>query len=206
MRQKKPKTCLSGLNRYRVQRLILLFIACYRQGVREAEELNDEGECNDSIRDTSEPGYFGYPSEHIRKSSDHMLNILYDIATEIRYRSFLKDYEYGMGVYGQNHMSVALPVCQDFINQGMRDYFDYAEGCDMYRFKTNRGFRLTRLGEKEFRRDDVIGMAIKFCHKRQARDELKRATEGKVRDTIKADHYDTFIRSFAFVRCHGYKD
>lgn len=195
--KEKTKIIRVDLSPHRVNMLLRLFNACYRAGVEEAYLTGDEGACNEAIIQTSQPNVYGSPMRKIRNGSLHWELLLDELAMEVKALSPWREYSEAMEGLGRNFLSPALPLSQDFYNQGMTDYFQ-CPSFVMSEFRAQPRLRVTPKGLKLINYKTLASMCIGFCYERMDREEGM-----NVKGALKSFHYGVFIKRFGAYRRYG---
>lgn len=147
-----------------------LFMACYRLGVHDAAECDDEGLCREYMEYTSEPCRWAFMD---KRKSDNAIDIqlwLTSMGRDCRIYKPLMEYFRRMGRYGGNFMSVALTVCQGFYNRGMSDYLEFPDRGLLPRFdcKNNKSAYLWGCrGLRKCDTDMIVDIAQEIVGERQ---------------------------------------
>ena len=187
------------IDRDTILKMVSLLDWSYRLGVNNAHQVNDEGLCRAFIEKMSQPGLYVFITD------DHNIGVLewqLRLTKEARLTSmFGSMYQYfgRMGRFGQNYLSVFLPIAQEFYNKGVLDYCEAPYACDMARFNDARRVWWSPKGLLNVKNREYVETIQLMCFDRQRRDsaylEDNAADYKAKRVALRAQHYDWFIRS-----------
>lgn len=187
------------IDRNTILKMISLLDWSYRLGVNNAYQANDEGLCRAFIEKTSQPGMYGFITD------DYNVGVLewqLRLTKEARLTSmFGSMYQYfgRMGRFGQNYLSVFLPIAQDFYNKGVQDYCAAPYACDMARFNSARRVWWSPKGLLNVKPREYVETIQLMCFDRQRRDSAyleENAADYKAQKVaLRAQHYDWYIRA-----------
>lgn len=186
-RPKRPEKD-TALTRARAQMLLRLFMACYRRGVFEARQVNDEGLCREIIEQTSQTCVFGLVSAKVKPDPIYWQLRINEIAEEARLYQQWDKYCRSMGRYGANYLSVAMVLCQCFVNLGMKHYLESPKACDFTLFKEQGRVWWTVSGIKKAHGSRIVEAAQNMCYDRIDID----AHGGK--GALREFHYKMFLQ------------
>lgn len=146
-----------------ILRMIGLLDWCYRLGVRQARELNDEGAAREFLDTHDEAGVYGFLSEGLNVG---VLEWQLRLQKEARLTSMwgsMHQYFQRMGRYGQNYLSCFLPVAQMWHNLGVRDFIDNPRACDWAVFDGKTRVRWTKKGVINIKPREYVEMIQLQC-------------------------------------------
>lgn len=182
-----------------ILRMIGLLDWCYRLGVRQARELNDEGEAREFIDSHNEPGVYGFLSDGLNVGA---LEWQLRLQKEARLTSmFGSMYQYfkRMKLFGKNYLSCFLPVAQMWHNLGVQDYIDNPYSCDMAVFDGKTRVRWSKKGLLNIKAREYVEMIQLQCfdlQRKHAAYTTEHADDYKVRDVALPErHWQLFIRA-----------
>lgn len=186
-RPKRPDND-TAMTRQRAILLLRLFMACYKRGVTEAHQANDEGLCREVIEQTSQTCTFGLVSAKVKADPVYWQLRINDIADDAKLYLPWDRYCASMGRYGCNYLSVAMVLCQCFVNLGMEHYLDNPHSCDFALFSAQSRAWWTKDGIKSADSSRIVQTAQNFCYDRIDVD----ASGGK--GALKEFHYKMFLQ------------
>lgn len=146
-----------------ILRMIGLLDWCYRLGVRQARELNDEGAAREFLDTHNEVGVYGFLSDGLNVG---VLEWQLRLQKEARLTSmFGSMYQYflRMGRYGQNYLSCFLPIAQMWHNLGVQDFLDNPQSCDYAVFDGKTRVRWTKRGLINLKAREYVEMIQLQC-------------------------------------------
>ncbi|MBD5306086.1 MAG: hypothetical protein HDS14_00435 [Bacteroides sp.] len=165
---KKNKTPQGGVfNPYVARFWVKLWMRCYQEGIYDAYDAQDPGECHEWLEYTSRPGYYGFMKKRKSDYIDDLLLWLSELSYDINMRNVFKRYVRDLGRGTRIYYNLAYHVAQEFYNKGLRDFIDAPCVCSMEDFRlmvsTKKGVRpwplWTRSGIKMIDRDQVVDIA-----------------------------------------------
>lgn len=168
--------------------LVRLFDTMYRMGVMDAYQVNSEGECADFVERTKEPGVFGRVIDgHTMDCNEWQLTLIMEARKQSMHGAMYR-YFNRMKIYGQNYLSVLLPIAQDFYNKGLQDYTDSPDAVSLAIFndksRTWWSKKLRKVSIFEY-----IEQIQLFCFERRRSDE-----ESGSKKALKKGYYDIFAK------------
>lgn len=168
--------------------LIRLLDRIYRMGVMDAYKVNDEGECADFIERTKEPGVYGRVIDgHTMDCNEWQLTLIVEARKQVMHGAMYR-YFNRTKIYGQNYLSVLLPIAQDFYNKGMQDYNANPNATSLAIFNdTKRVWWNKKL--KSVSTHEYIEQIQLFCFARKHSDEGFGAKKA-----LKKGYYDIFAK------------
>lgn len=167
---------------------IRLLDTMYRMGVMDAYKVNDEGECADFIKKTKEPGVFGRViGGYTMDCNEWQLTLIVEARKKSMHGAMYL-YFNRMKKYGQNYLSVLLPIAQDFYNKGLQDYNDNPNAVSLAIFydkkRTWWSKNLRKISIFEY-----IEQIQQTCFARKRSDE-----EYGGKKALKGSYYDIFVK------------
>lgn len=146
-----------------ILRMIGLLDWCYRLGVRQARELNDEGAAREFLDTHNEVGVYGFLSDGLNVG---VLEWQLRLQKEARLTSMwgsMYRYFNRMGEYGANYLSCFLPVAQMWHNLGVQDYIDNPHACDWAVFDGKTRVWWTKKGLLNIKAKEYVEMIQLQC-------------------------------------------
>lgn len=144
---------------------MLLFDQCYKMGIEDAIDINDDIACNDFVARMYAPMKFGrivHSYEVDWREWKFMLTQL--VHRNVRFRQMGIKYFDGIVSYG-NYLTCALPIAMDFYLQGIKDYVKFPRKGNFIRFRDKC---FMRWGDKlrKATMDDFVRDVTQFCYER----------------------------------------
>ena len=182
-----------------ITKTISLLDWCYRLGVRQARELNDEGASREFLDTHNEVGVYGFISDGLNVG---VLEWQLRLQKEARLTSMLGSmYQYfqRMGRFGANYLSCFLPIAQMWHNLGVQDFIDNQHACDWAVFDGKTRVRCTKKGLLNIKPKEYVEMVQLQCFDLQ-RKHVAYLTEHAdyykaPKVAIKEQHWSWYIRS-----------
>ena len=161
----------SPINFYSAQLLMDLFDTCYKMGVKDAIEVDNEMQCMEFCDNMYQAQRFGriiYGYQYSwREWKYRLCQMVCDLD---KYRIQGLKYFESMTSYS-NYIAVALPIAMDFYMLGIKDYCKKPNPNDLVRFEsipfTFWGYK----GNRKLNRDDFVTVLTGFCYDRIRLDE-----------------------------------
>lgn len=182
-----------GIDRAVARMLMKLFYSCYKLGVCDAHECQDEGLCRAHVEKTRMPGVFGTIDTVYEVNSDLFWQLkLCELAAIGGFSDAFDRFRRNAGKIYRNYYSVAYEVLQDAYCLGLTDYCDAPSSADISEFNHSEKhdrIRWTRQGLKTWKMDKWVNEAQKFALQRQY---ISAQSDAKVK--AKDMHYTAFIR------------
>lgn len=182
-----------------ILRMIGLLDWCYRLGVRQARELNDEGAAREFLDTHNEVGVYGFLSDGLNVG---VLEWQLRLQKEARLTSmFGSMYQYflRMGRFGANYLSCFLPIAQMWHNLGVQDFIDNQHACDWAVFDGKTRVRWTKKGLLNIKPKEYVETIQLQCFDLQRRhiEYLKQHSDDyKARKIVLSEkQWSWFIRS-----------
>ena len=172
--------------------LVKLFYACYKLGVCDAHEAQDEGLCRAHVEKTRVPGVFGTIQDEYAPNDLFWQLKLCELAAIGRFSDAFDRFRRNAGRIFRNYYSVAYEVLQDAYCLGLTDYCDASSAADISAFNHSEKhdrIRWTRQGLKVWKMDKWVNEAQRFALQRQY---ISAQSDAKVK--AKDMHYTAFIR------------
>lgn len=157
-----------------------LFDACYKMGIKDAIEVDNEMQCREFCDKMYAPQKFGriiYDYEYSwREWKYRLTQIIYD---DVMFRNQGLKYFDCITNYGA-YLACVLPIAMDFYLQGIKDYVKYPNPSNLLKFES-KGFVLWSKTPKKASMDDFVRLLTGYCFDRIRVDreaiEAKRARD-----------------------------
>lgn len=182
-----------------ITKTISLLDWCYRLGVRQARELNDEGAAREFLDTHNEVGVYGFLSDGLNVG---VLEWQLRLQKEARLTSmFGSMYQYflRMGRFSANYLSCFLPIAQMWHNLGVQDYIDNPHACDWAVFDSKTRVRWSKKGLLNIKAKEYVEMVQLQCfdlQRKHAAYLTEHADDYKARKVaIKEQHWTWYIRA-----------
>lgn len=190
-------TIFRMLDKTTARQFSVIFMELYKNGLRHACEVDDEGLVREHIEKLSQPRMFGYVGE-VRESFTYWENRMIDIAEDKRFRGTIVEYFSRLGRYGKSYLSVALVIAKDFYIRGLEDYMRYP---DEKRIPQLDKHQYLWWGEKSLRKIDKFH--IRTYVQDRCDDHVAMIRDGFA-DVVGESHYNLFKTTFSLAIAVGY--
>lgn len=172
--------------------MIRLLDAVYKMGVSDAYKINNEGECMNFIEETSVPGVFGRAVNGYRMDwREWQLTLTAEARRKSLYGAMFR-YFMRMKRYGENYLSVILPVAQEFYNKGLSDYHQNPVVVFLEIFYDKKKVWWTRKGFKRVKTSEYIETMQMMCF-----DRMRIDMENPGKTALNENYYDIFIKAIS---------
>lgn len=181
-----------GLDRSVSRMIMKLFYSCYKLGVCDAHEAQDEGLCRAHVEKTRVPGVFGTIQDEYASNDLFWQLKLCELAAIGGFSDAFDRFRRNAGKLYRNYFSTVYEIAADFYNLGLTDYCDAPSAADISAFNHSEKhdrIRWTCDGLKVWKMDKWVNEAQRFALQRQY---ISAQSEAKVK--AKDMHYTAFIR------------
>lgn len=194
-----------------VRNVIRILDWCYRMGVRDARNAQDEGLCYEFLDKTSKAGVYGFLTDDFTIDWIEWSSRLRLQAMRISLNNPMNEYFRLMGNFNVTYLCCLLPLTQHFYGLGVADFCNAPNGCEMAIFEdktrvfwTEKGCRAIKLMEYKNLLQAILP-ALKrrdkqvwddWADKRASLDRYERAKMPHPKHiAIKPKFYDTYSRA-----------
>lgn len=180
---------------------IALVDYCYRSGVEDAHNVDDEGLAREFLDKVSQPGVYGFLNENsITMSWKEWTLRLMAKARLTSWNGAMTRYFSLIGNRpNQNYLGAFIPVSQVFYAKGVRDYADNPYSCDFEVFKEKNRVFWTKKGLQNVNSHRYIDEIQLCCFDLQRRDnavwERKSVSEANRLGVLKPQQFEMYIRA-----------
>lgn len=166
-KQKSEKTCLIDWDIARG--LFSLYNTCYKTGVMDAHDVQDEGRCVEFARDVREPAVYGRVINNYTMNTKEWKLTLLSFSKGCYMKNKCRNYI--LWLDGKNYYSCALPIAQEFYIRGMEDFNKHPTLHKISAIDTPKMELWTADGLQKRTRVDMLADLQQFCFDRGRMDE-----------------------------------
>lgn len=184
-----------------ILRMIGLLDWCYRLGVKQARELNDEGLAREFLDKVSQTGVYGFLNEDgITMGWKEWTLRLMAKARMTSWNGAMTRYFSLIGSRpNQNYLGAFIPVSEAFYAKGVRDLIDNKQSFDYALFQEKTRVFLTAKGFQNINVRRYVDEIQLCCFDLQRRDaavwESKTPYEANKLGAMKSQHYEWYRRA-----------
>lgn len=183
--------------------LLQLFYLCYKQGVSDASDVNDNNLCKDFVNRMQDGHRFQIVGKDYFIDWVEWRSIVAMWASRISMRQIANRYFSEIRTY-QHYDAVPLRICMDCYVMGVEDFTKFPERIGLEVFLFNDTFnRWRKAWEREPKRkiEHFNDEVVLLINERRRKDECLRSENHEdKRFTMKMGAYKTFLDTFSFVR------
>ena len=166
--------------------LMDLFDACYKMGVKDAIDVDNEMQCAEFCEEMYSTEAFGRIIYSFRYDWREWKFRLCQMVCDLdRFRAQGLRYFESMGSYN-NYIACALPIAMDFYMMGIKDYCKKPNPIDLVRFEHTPYSFWGQTGGRKTTRDDFVTVLTGFCYDRIRLDEAAIAQREQRMRTLRA--------------------
>ncbi len=184
---------VSPLNRSTAPQAIKLFDYCFKQGVLDACELEDDYYARDFLEARLADGGYGLLGEPVEEWNwHHWQNILYRYCRLGRIGKISETYIDRVHRYRNTFVFAILPICMRFYLMGIQEWLDYPNPCNKEIFKQDKRVHWKPVPSylRRITTADFISLVQDFVYERK---------HLGLENDLSPRHYDSF--AMAMWRC-----
>lgn len=182
-----------------ILRTISLLDWCYRLGVRQAYEENDEGAAREFLITHSEVGVYGFLEDGLNVSAlEWQLRMQQQARLDSLFGSMYR-YFGRMKRYGTNYLSCLLPIAQMWHNRGVSDFTESPYACSLTEFDNKTRVWWTKKGLRNINVREYVETIQLQCFELQRKHKaylVEHADDYKaVKVALPERHWQHYIRA-----------